>query len=125
MSDISSYKTELREWKEKHRLFSEMHEKYEKDTRKEIKKLEKQNLSNLSEIERLNMPKNFSYRPILIHVNGVKEVVIESGYFAKIINMSDLLFRAIIIIHAPKHVIRRMVHISLRAIIQKPTMGIL
>ena len=42
-------------------------------------------------IERLNMPKNFSYRPVLIHVNGVKDVVIESGYFAKIIDFGDLL----------------------------------
>lgn len=42
-------------------------------------------------IERLNMPKSFSYRPILIHVNGVKDAVIESGYFAKIINFGQIL----------------------------------
>lgn len=42
-------------------------------------------------IERLNMPKNFSYRPVLIHVNGVKDAVVESGYFAKIIDFGELL----------------------------------
>lgn len=42
-------------------------------------------------IERLNMPKNFSYRPVLIHVNGVKDAVIEDGYFAKIIDFGELL----------------------------------
>ena len=42
-------------------------------------------------IERLNLPKNFSYRPVLIHVNGVKEAVVESGYFAKIINFGEIL----------------------------------
>lgn len=40
---------------------------------------------------RLNIPKNFSYRPVLIHVNGVNSVVVESGYFAKIIDFSELL----------------------------------
>ncbi len=42
-------------------------------------------------IERLNIPKKFSYRPILIHVNGVKEAVIESGYFANIIDFGRIL----------------------------------
>jgi hypothetical protein len=42
-------------------------------------------------ITRLNMPKNFSYRPVLIHVNGVNAAVTESGYFAKIIDFGQLL----------------------------------
>lgn len=42
-------------------------------------------------IHRLNVPKNFSYRPVLIHVNGVQPAVIESGYFAKIIDFGHLL----------------------------------
>jgi AAA+ ATPase superfamily predicted ATPase len=42
-------------------------------------------------INRLNIPKNFSYRPVLIHVNGVNEAVVESGYFAKIIDFGQLL----------------------------------
>ena len=42
-------------------------------------------------IHRLNLPKNFSYRPVLIHVNGVHSTVIESGYFAKIIDFGRLL----------------------------------
>lgn len=42
-------------------------------------------------INRLSKPKNFSIRPILIHVNGVKDSVIESDYFANIINFSQFL----------------------------------
>lgn len=42
-------------------------------------------------IDRLSIPKNFSYRPVLIHVNGVSEAVVESGYFAKIIDFGQLL----------------------------------
>jgi AAA+ ATPase superfamily predicted ATPase len=44
-------------------------------------------------IERLNLPKNFSYRPVLIHVNGVKESVSETGYFSKIIDFGELLLK--------------------------------
>lgn len=43
-------------------------------------------------IDRLNIPKNFSYRPVLIHVNGVNEAVTESGYFAKIIDFGQFLY---------------------------------
>lgn len=39
----------------------------------------------------LKIPKNMSYRPILIHVNGVQDAVIESGYFAQIIDFGQLL----------------------------------
>lgn len=42
-------------------------------------------------INNLRMPKNFSYRPVLIHVNGVKESVIEEGYFSSIIDFGRLL----------------------------------
>jgi hypothetical protein len=42
-------------------------------------------------IARLKMPRHFSNRPVLIHVNGVQDAVIESGYFFKIIDFSDLL----------------------------------
>jgi len=42
-------------------------------------------------ISKLNIPKNFSYRPALIHVNGVNSAVVESGYFAKIIDFGQLL----------------------------------
>ena len=42
-------------------------------------------------ISRLNIPKTFSYRPVLIHANGVNDAVIESGYFAKIIDFAQLL----------------------------------
>jgi hypothetical protein len=44
-------------------------------------------------IERLSMPKNFSYRPVLIHVNGVKDTVFETGFFTKIIDFGMLLSR--------------------------------
>ncbi len=39
----------------------------------------------------LQLPKGFSMRPILIHVNGVDERVIDSGFFARIIDFSELL----------------------------------
>lgn len=42
-------------------------------------------------LDRLTLPKNISKRPVLIHVNGVKESVLDSLFFAKIINFSDLL----------------------------------
>jgi uncharacterized protein len=42
-------------------------------------------------IDRLQIPKNFSYRPVLIHVNGVLEEVVNSGYFSSIIDFSELL----------------------------------
>lgn len=42
-------------------------------------------------INRLKYPKGFSCRPILIHVNGVQEDVLESGFFANVIDFSQLL----------------------------------
>jgi hypothetical protein len=42
-------------------------------------------------IESLKCPKGFSYRPVLIHVNGVNESVIDSDYFAAIIDFGNLL----------------------------------
>jgi len=42
-------------------------------------------------IKRLALPRHISYRPVLIHVNGVREDVIDSGFFAHMINFGDLL----------------------------------
>ena len=42
-------------------------------------------------IKALVFPKHFSYRPVLIHVNGVDEDVIASEFFAEIINFGDLI----------------------------------
>ena len=42
-------------------------------------------------IENLKIPKNFSYRPILIHVNGVIDSVANSDFFSKIIDFNDML----------------------------------
>lgn len=42
-------------------------------------------------IKRLKVPKRFSIRPILIHVNGVEDSVIDEGYFDKIIDFGQLL----------------------------------
>ncbi len=39
----------------------------------------------------LKYPKGFSCRPVLIHVNGVSEEVVDSGFFASIVDFSDLL----------------------------------
>lgn len=41
--------------------------------------------------KRLKVPKHFSMRPILIHVNGVEEEVLDEGYFDKVIDFSELL----------------------------------
>lgn len=42
-------------------------------------------------IKRLYMPRYFSYRTVLIHVNGVTEPLEESGFFSHIICFSDFL----------------------------------
>jgi hypothetical protein len=42
-------------------------------------------------LHRLKLPRGFSCRPVLIHVNGVSEEVVDSGYFARIIDLSELL----------------------------------
>lgn len=42
-------------------------------------------------IKNLAIPKNFTCVPVLIHVNGVSEEVVEAGYFYKIIDFADLL----------------------------------
>ena len=39
----------------------------------------------------LQLPRGFSYRPILVHVNGVDDNVIDSGYFARIVDFTELL----------------------------------
>ena len=44
-------------------------------------------------IDRLKRPKGFSCRPILIHVNGVTDDLIDEGYFAEIIDFSQLLIK--------------------------------
>ena len=42
-------------------------------------------------IRRLHTPRQFSIRPVLIHVNDVTDSVIECGYFSNIINFSEFL----------------------------------
>lgn len=42
-------------------------------------------------IKRLVRPKGMSCRPVLIHVNGVRDEVCEAGYFSNIIDMSEFL----------------------------------
>jgi AAA+ ATPase superfamily predicted ATPase len=44
-----------------------------------------------NKIDRLQLPKNFSYRPVLIHVNGVADSVVDSHYFSDIIDFGQLL----------------------------------
>ncbi|MDR3131604.1 MAG: ATP-binding protein [Rickettsiales bacterium] len=44
-----------------------------------------------TKIDTLNRPKGFSCRPVLIHVNGVSDDVIDSDYFANIIDFGELL----------------------------------
>ena len=55
-------------------------------------KIDKKILEEMEEKrKRLIIPRNFSIRPILIHVNGVEESVLDAGYFDKIIDFSQLL----------------------------------
>ena len=42
-------------------------------------------------IDRLIYPRGFSVKPILIHVNGVKDSVVDSGFFVKIIDFGKIL----------------------------------
>jgi hypothetical protein len=39
----------------------------------------------------ISVPRHFSIRPILIHVNGVDDVVLDEGYFDKVIDFGQLL----------------------------------
>ena len=51
--------------------------------------------SIISEVQKkislLKYPKGYSCRPVLIHVNGVSENVVDSDYFAAIIDISKFL----------------------------------
>ncbi len=44
-----------------------------------------------TKLKALSIPRGFSLRPILIHVNGVTEEVIDADYFAAIVDLSQLL----------------------------------
>jgi hypothetical protein len=44
-------------------------------------------------IKRLSLPRHFSYRTVLIHINGVNEMVEESQYFSHIIDLSKFLIK--------------------------------
>ena len=42
-------------------------------------------------IRRLALPRNFSCFPVLIHVGGVSDSVVDTGYFTEIIDFSKFL----------------------------------
>ena len=42
-------------------------------------------------VKSLKVPKHFSIRPVLIHVNGVQECVLDERYFDKVIDFGELL----------------------------------
>lgn len=42
-------------------------------------------------LDALELPHGYSVRPVLIHVNGVEDAVVDSGYFARIVDFSELL----------------------------------
>jgi uncharacterized protein len=44
-----------------------------------------------AKINALKFPRSFSYRPVLIHVNGITSDVIDSDYFYSIISVAELL----------------------------------
>jgi len=41
-------------------------------------------------IRNLAKPRNFTFRPVLIHVNGVDEAVLEERYFDAVIDFGEL-----------------------------------
>ncbi|MBB72032.1 MAG: hypothetical protein CMF50_06500 [Legionellales bacterium] len=41
--------------------------------------------------ERLKVPKNFTVRPVLLHMNGITESVREQEYFSHLIDIKDFL----------------------------------
>ena len=41
-------------------------------------------------IECLTKPRNFTFRPVLIHVNGVDDAVTAAGFFDEIVDFSEL-----------------------------------
>lgn len=56
------------------------------------KEIGTETISEIKEkIKKLSMPRYFSYRTVLIHVNGVTDSLEESQFFSHIINFSDLL----------------------------------
>jgi hypothetical protein len=42
-------------------------------------------------VERLKTPKNFTCRPVLIHVNGISSNILQNGFFSNIIDFSEFL----------------------------------
>jgi len=44
-----------------------------------------------AKMEALQLPRGFSCRPVLIHVNGVDVTVLDSGFFARVIDISEFL----------------------------------
>ena len=42
-------------------------------------------------IKRLSLPRNFSIKPVLIHLGDVHDAIIDSGFFAQILDMGSLL----------------------------------
>lgn len=44
-------------------------------------------------MDNLVIPKHFSIRPVLIHVNGVTEALAESDFFANMIDFGQFLAR--------------------------------
>lgn len=44
-----------------------------------------------SKMEKMKTPKQFSFRPVLVHVNGVTDDLIESDYFSQIVRMDQFL----------------------------------
>ena len=44
-----------------------------------------------SKLDALQLPRGFSCRPVLVHINGVTPHVIDSGFFAKVLDFGELL----------------------------------
>jgi AAA+ ATPase superfamily predicted ATPase len=44
-----------------------------------------------TKLKKFKIPQNFSYRSVLIHVNGVQDSVVDEGFFSNMIDFGDLL----------------------------------
>jgi hypothetical protein len=43
-----------------------------------------------SKVRNLSKPRNYTFRPVLIHVNGVDDTILEERYFDRVIDFGEL-----------------------------------
>ena len=69
-----------------------LHELYIVEIKFSRKELDTEIIHSMeNKINNLTKPKHHAIRPVLVHVNGVKDAVSETNYFYQIINFTDFL----------------------------------